>query len=412
VRVAIADLFFAWPPHGGACTDVFQVATGLQRLGHDVRLFAAAVEGVWERGSFDPDSLPFPSTPIAFTRREFNRRELPARFHGSIGAWGPDAVLLADAFFLKPWLIEALDQYPLVGRYYAYELTCPRDFRLFRNGATCPNNYLRTPDECRRCTAADMAGELKRGRYQPWVQEYIAARAWMPAYHRRLVESLSCLDAVVVYNEIQKAQLEGFHDRVRVVPGGVDLAAFPYAPPAEKGPADRKIVLMVGRAEDPAKGYAVLHEAADRLARTRDDFELQVTSSDPRLGNGVVKVVPWRNQAGLSELYREADICVVPSIWEEPFGLVAVEAMASGRPVCAARVGGLHGIVVPEETGYLHDPQDAETLAQNLARLLDDPALRRAMGDTGRRRAETVYDWARIVEDHYAPLLEEVARGQ
>lgn len=409
MRVAFVDLLFTWPPHGGACTDVYQVAAGLRRLGHDVRLFAAACEGAWERGTFQPEELPFASTRLEFGARDFNRREVPARFRRAVDEWRPDAVVLADAFFLKPYLAQALAHYPLVGRYYAYEVACPRDFRLFKDGAPCPNNYLRTPDVCRRCTLKAMAPEIRRWQLQPWAHEYVAARAFLPGYHRRLAESLAALDAVVVYNDLQRSQLEGFHGNVRVVPGGVDTAQFAYSPPEAH---ERKAVLMVGRAEDPAKGYAVLREAAERLARTRADFEVWVTRSDGPPEPPYVKSTGWLDRAGLADLYRRADVAVFPSVWEEPFGLVAVEAMAVGRPVCASRVGGLGDIVVDGETGFLHERGDAAALAEHLGRLLDDAELRRRMGEAGRRRAEDVYDWDRIVERHYAPLLEEVARGK
>ena len=103
-----------------------------------------------------------------------------------------------------------------------------------------------------------------------------------------------------------------------------------------------------------------------------------------------------------------ADICAVPSVWEEPFGLVAVEAMACERPVCASRVGGLQDIVVDGETGLLVAPGDAEALATALARLLDDAVLRRSMGTAGRRRVEEQYDWPRVIARHYVPLLGEL----
>ena len=74
----------------------------------------------------------------------------------------------------------------------------------------------------------------------------------------------------------------------------------------------------------------------------------------------------------MKEWYQRSSICVVPSLWEEPFGLVAVEAMASGRPVCVSRVGGLQYIPVHGESGYVYDRLDGEALARHLNNLLDD----------------------------------------
>jgi glycosyltransferase involved in cell wall biosynthesis len=101
-----------------------------------------------------------------------------------------------------------------------------------------------------------------------------------------------------------------------------------------------------------------------------------------------------------------AEVAVVPSLWEEPFGMVAVEAMAVGRPVIAARGGGLTEIVADGETGFLYDARDAGQLAERLAQLLDDPALRKQFGAAARARVEDAFHWPRIIERCYPPILE------
>jgi glycosyltransferase involved in cell wall biosynthesis len=78
---------------------------------------------------------------------------------------------------------------------------------------------------------------------------------------------------------------------------------------------------------------------------------------------------------------------VVPSVWSEPMGLVAVEAMLAGRPVVASDVGGLRDLIRPGVTGLVVPPGDPSALAAALDRLLDDPDARRRMGEAGRRHA-------------------------
>jgi len=410
MRVAFVDLFFSWPPHGGADVDLYNVARCLHNLGYDVHVFVAACEDSWERGSVDTAKLPFPATRLDFTKRQINRREMPDRFRAAVDAWKPDVVFVCDGFFLKPYVSEALRHYPTVLRYFAYELVCPRDSRLFLNGATCPMNYLRTPETCRPCSIDGMADEIKRWRFLSWTQEYIAARAFMPGYYSFLIESIRHSKAVVVSNPLHVRQLEGFHPDVCIIPGGVNVEDFSYSPPAPKGVAEKKVILMSGRVEDTAKGMQTLREAGERLARERNDFEIHLTHTDFSVNNDWLKAIGWRKHAEIVELYREADICVVPSIWQEPFGLVAVEAMASGRPVCASRVGGLQDIVLHGETGFLFEAGDSRALAECLARLLDSADLRTRMGEAGRRRAEAEYDWKRLVERYYPPLLERCVR--
>ncbi len=165
---------------------------------------------------------------------------------------------------------------------------------------------------------------------------------------------------------------------------------------------------MPGRVEDPLKGLAVLWEAVRLLERDRNDFEVWTTHFDHSVSQGNIKAIGWRDHAAALALYGKADICVVPSIWEEPFGLTAVEAMAAARPVCASRAGGLTEIVRHEETGFLFERGNAEELAQRLRLLLDDDALRARMGEAGRRRVEEHYSWRSIIERHYRPLIERL----
>jgi len=410
MRLAFVDLLFSWPPHGGADVDVYHTITQLRAAGHEARLFGAKCDLSWERGNFEPGKLPFPATRLDFAPREINRRVMPERFRQALEEWQPDAVFLCDGFFLKPYVAEALSGWPVAARYYAYELACPRDFRLFRNGARCPNNYLETPNECRRCALEGVhAEEIKGWNFHSWTQEFMAAKAYSPSYHARLLRALNQCKTVIVYNHIQKAQLDPFHPDVRVVPGGVNTDQFAHAPMPDDLPGRKKVILMTGRVEDPTKGLETLRGAGDRLAATRSDFEIHATHTDYDLSNDWFKAIGWHKPEAVRQLYPKADVFVAASTWEEPFGMVAVEAMASGRPVCATRVGGLQEIVTEGETGFLFDPGNAEELANGLARLLDDHALRSQMGEAARRRAETHYDWRRIYERHYPPILERLS---
>lgn len=83
-------------------------------------------------------------------------------------------------------------------------------------------------------------------------------------------------------------------------------------------------------------------------------------------------------------LLQRARALIVPSLWWEPLGLVAYEAYDYGRPVFAARSGGLAETVVHGQTGFLHEPGDFQELANHIARAEENPSFRRLMGDAGR----------------------------
>jgi glycosyltransferase involved in cell wall biosynthesis len=103
--------------------------------------------------------------------------------------------------------------------------------------------------------------------------------------------------------------------------------------------------------------------------------------------------------------WRHCLVAVVPSVWPEPFGAVALEAMAAGRPVVASAVGGLADLVVDGVTGILVPPGDAAALRSAIQQLLADPLLRARMGGEGRKRAAAysadvaVAAWERVYRE-------------
>lgn len=405
-RLAFVDLNFSWPPNGGADTDLYNVVAGLQERGHSVHLFVVHEAGSLERGVVDPARLPFPATRLEFTGRTLTPEAITSACRSAVDAWRPDIVFIQHGYALKPYVLEALAHHRTVSRYYAHELACARDPMRFKDGQPCPHDFLRSPDICRRCALEMQKDAIRNWRYRTWTADYLAARAYAPEYHAKVTEALRKTDAIIVSNASMKAHLEGFHDRVHIFPGGVHADAIAAQPPPERdGP---KIILMAGRADDPLKGLAVLMEAGARLAKKRRDFEIYATHFDHTLSSGWFKALGWKDHAGALALYGGADICVVPSLWEEPFGLVAVEAMAAGRPVCASRVGGLREIVRHAETGFLFDRGDSVELAGQLDRLLDSSSLRARMGQAGRRVVEQYYDWQGIIERHYVPFIERL----
>nr|WP_295884907.1 glycosyltransferase family 4 protein [uncultured Devosia sp.] len=99
-----------------------------------------------------------------------------------------------------------------------------------------------------------------------------------------------------------------------------------------------------------------------------------------------------------SEAYEWSDLVVVPSKKPEPFGLVAVEAMAHGRALVAASHGGLKEIVVEGETGFLFEPNNAEALAECIMAASEDTALTLSMGLAGKKRYEEHFSEQRYQE--------------
>nr|HPO17075.1 glycosyltransferase family 4 protein [Candidatus Hydrogenedentota bacterium] len=332
MRLAFVDLLFSWPPNGGADVDVYHVVQELCLAGHEVQLIGVNDGATWDRGQFVPDSLPFPAVRLDFEGRGFTAQRVSERIRDAVDVFHPEVVVVCDGFFLKPYVIEALGAYPVVSRYYAYEAICHRDITHFKDGATCPNSYLETPDVCRACALERIRPELCRAHPLAWTQEYLTARAYQPEYFKIVQRAWEKTQLAVVYNPQMQSQISSYC-KTAVVPGGVDTERFPFSLLPERGPQERKRIVMTGRAEDPLKGVEVLRKAGEDLYKERQDFEILVTLPEDSPRTEWFTPVGWQDYEEIRALYREADICVVPSVWDEPFGMVALEAMSAGRPV-------------------------------------------------------------------------------
>ena len=170
---------------------------------------------------------------------------------------------------------------------------------------------------------------------------------------------------------------------VRMIPWGI------HVPGEVADEAEPPEILYAGRLS-PEKGIRELVAAAEGLP-------LVVAGSGPLLSEvpGALGFVPSDE---LERLYGRAAVVACPS-HREGFGVVCAEAMAHGRPVVAADVGGLRDLVVHEETGLLVPPRDIGALRAALERLLADRELRRRMGEAGRARIAEHFTWQRFGDE-------------
>jgi glycogen(starch) synthase len=122
-----------------------------------------------------------------------------------------------------------------------------------------------------------------------------------------------------------------------------------------------------------------------------------------------VEFTGWIHPEKIPALINKCTLVVVPSRYREPFGLVAVEAAQMGRPVVAARTGGLCETVANQKTGLLFENEDAAALAKEIAFLLNHPDTAVQMGQAGRRRALKIFSLKKFV-DTYDKLYLRLAK--
>lgn len=191
-------------------------------------------------------------------------------------------------------------------------------------------------------------------------------------------------------------------DKIEVAPLGIDPSVF--APrPFRDAPAPFEII-CVGRLA-AVKAQHVLVAAVDRLAREGRDVRLRLVGDGPdradlernvaaRSLGGRVVFEGWLNQERVRELYARADIFALAS-FAEGVPVVLMEAMAMEIPCVATTVNGIPELIRDGVDGLLVAPSDEEELARAVAALMDDAALRRRLGEAGRRRVLEKYDLAR-----------------
>jgi glycosyltransferase involved in cell wall biosynthesis len=225
-----------------------------------------------------------------------------------------------------------------------------------------------------------------------------------------------------------------FAKRCQTVYNAVDIEAF--AKEKRQNVADKngtKHLLFVGRVS-PEKGVHVLLEAFHKVLRQYPCVQLKIAgyqgslafeklsalSNDPKemdlkrfYGSNYISYL--KNQLSLSEmghvsflgaiphrllpkLYRNADVCVVPSVCNEPGAMPVVEAMVAGVPVVATRGGGVPEIVVDGKTGLLVERGDPSALAKAILLLLTDERLRESIANASREQAIESFSWDKTIE--------------
>jgi len=194
-------------------------------------------------------------------------------------------------------------------------------------------------------------------------------------------------------------------ERVLRIWNSIPIRSITEPSPASEAAVRRELGIESARPIVLCACRASVHKGIDNLLRAFDALEpspdperrpaLVYAGDGPELGAlralretldraDDVHLLGYRTD--VARLIDASAVCVVPSVWAEAFGLAALEPMLHRRPVIASDTGGLPEVVVDGETGLLVSPGDVGGLVAAISRLLDDPELRRGMGEAGRRR--------------------------
>ena len=215
-----------------------------------------------------------------------------------------------------------------------------------------------------------------------------------------------------------------------VIPPGVDVDRFEPQTPAQRVQARTRLELHPGAPTVvsvsrlvPRKGMDTLIRAAALLAGVHEDLQVVVAGRGrdrrrlTRLAASLRSPVQLRGRLSdddLALLYGCADVFAMlcrtrwRGLEQEGFGIVFLEAAAAGVPQVAGRSGGAHEAVTDGETGIVLDPATPESAAAAIRALLEDPELRKDMGDAARRRAEADFSYD-VLAGQLRDALDEMA---
>jgi glycosyltransferase involved in cell wall biosynthesis len=390
-RLKILQLFSRYLQYGGEEGSVYRIGDALQAQ-YGVEYFMASSEELMRVPRLLLPVLACHNFPVLKRLENYQRigKFDVWQIHNVFPAISPGAYALAGKLGV-----------PIIHYLHNYRMGCVNGFWFTRG------------EDCQKCSGGNfLPGVLGKCWRNSYAQS--AAMALMLAGMRRS----GLFEQVRRWVAISHAQKEAHvriglpADRIDVVHHFLERDANAPVPPF---PANG-YALFIGRLS-PEKGVGHLLEAWATLAKTRhlviagDGPEMAALQSKAaRLGLDNVTFTGFVARAAQHDLWAGAAFSVVPSRWQEPFGMVVLEAWAQARPVVTHRIGALPELITHGVNGFLADPSDSHDLAAVLEECFQSGQTLRDMGQNGMERLLTHHHkalWMKQIEQvyHHAGLI-------
>ncbi|HQV94186.1 MAG TPA: glycosyltransferase family 4 protein [Anaerolineales bacterium] len=401
MRILFLTNFYPPASRGGYEQWCQEVGDGLRARGHDVLILTSAhgrdtlpsPDPLWVRRELRLE-MEFASLKNAvwfFTRRKQRERENLALLRETVKAWAPETILVWGMWNFPrslPALAESLMPEQTVYYMGDYWPTLPSQYENYWNAS--PRSFFTGLPKL-------LLKPIARG---------VLSREEKP----RLLLRRVLFPSDFMRKEFKQAGIPSTEGRV--VFGAVDTTPYLEGKQLPKT-SDVVSLLYVGRLTHE-KGAHTAIEAVSQLVKKNGIKHLKLTI----VGDGeadyldslhktverdslssFVTFLPAQPKESLPALYRQSDLFLFTSIWQEPFGRVIVEAMASGMAVVGTAVGGAAEILVHDENALVFEVGDSFSLAQALRRLIESPALREKLGSAGRETARSKFDLQRMTDE-------------
>jgi phosphatidylinositol alpha-mannosyltransferase len=357
MRIALVSAYdYAHP--GGVTEHVRHLAAGLRRRGHDITVFA-----------------PCSDADYADTHPDFVRvgRPFPIPMHGSVAR-------ITVSFHLT----NRIKHYVRDGNFEVIHFHEPLMPVL-------------------PVTALRYSQTVNVGTFHAFARSNIGYYYGKPLL-KRYVRRLNARIAVSVpAKEFVEHYFPGDY---RVVPNGIDVQRFRNQAPLPEFDDGKCNILFVGRLEY-RKGLGYLLRAFAQLKRSYPGIRLIIVGDGPlrrwyanfiaRKQLEDVVTAGYVSSEELPRYYASADIFCSPATGDESFGIVLLEAMASGKPIVATDIAGFSHVLTHGREGLLVEPKNKRQLATVLEALINGPTLRQDLGSAGLRTVQQ-YDWERVID--------------
>jgi glycosyltransferase involved in cell wall biosynthesis len=312
----------------------------------------------------------------------------------------PDAVLMFYDFDCS-WVVAARKEgIPVVPCIQIYWPTCPVGTHYIEGVGTCPGPELA---KCLRHMArAEPSPNL--GLPVPGLPAPLGFALYAKLWTRPA--ALNQADRIVAVSEFTRRTLaRSGYTNVQTIHDSVDVELFRERP----WQGGSKVVLYpVARSGQERKGYPHFVRLATEVKREMPDVRFMVLN---HVGDALLEGTPYLSRAELAERLASVYLAVLPGLWDEPFGLVTVEAMAAGRPVVAYDGGAMSEIIENGVSGIIVPRGDVGALRAAVVDLLNDEAKAHRIGRAARLRVEEKFTSAQMAKKYLA-LLESLVDGR
>ena len=374
---------------GGTETVFFQEWEQLEAAGHEVIPFGMAHPDNIEHeyAEFCVPQVDFAHPSLGDVWHMVWSRVAAERLAKLIEVAKPDVAHLHNIYHqLSPSIIEVLNEVrmPAFLTLHDYKLICP-NYKLFTEGAPCTRCVAGSPWQAiqHKC--------LKNSRVASGLV------ALETHYHRKWASYAGISQFITPSQFLRQKMIDGgfSSEKITLLPHAID-------PPHHKPPIEGDHMLFVGRLT-PEKGLPVLLAAARQLR----DIPFVVVGDGDMRAELVGKMPPnvhWVGKMARADVWekcRQARALIMPSIWYEPFGMSALEAMAMGTPVIASKIGGLPEIIQHDKTGTLVPANNMPELATAIDKLWHRPDFAQQLG----KNAQTYVQKNHAPDQHLATLL-------